>query len=196
MYVSLWLMRVVVLTVCLWKCDIVAGVGHSKSDIDAYVWHWCIRLLLMHTSVKLVQESTFCTIMVRSTFYPNLISSKMMTRKFHAPSSTANNLKCPLNYTLPNGRSNFQSDFFAILIADSDSLQKHYAKKVSFFLENSFGDTFKIGGKMKKTDLTLWGVKISNWFFCHSDCRFRFLAKNCMKKLSFFFQYSERKLVK
>ena len=56
--------------------------------------------------------------------HSNLISSKMMTRKFHAPSSTANHHKCPLYHTLPNGGSNFQSDFFAILIADSDSWQK------------------------------------------------------------------------
>ena len=87
-----------------------------------------------HVKTKLVQESTFCTIMVRSTFYPNLISSKMMTRKFHAPSSMANHHKCPLNYTLPNGGSNFQSDFFASLIADSDSWQKTaWRNYLSFF---------------------------------------------------------------
>ena len=76
------------------------------------------------TTTNLVQESTFCTIMIWSTFYPNPISLKMMSRKFHASSSMAYLHKCPLNYTLPYGRSNFQSDFFAFLIADSDSLQK------------------------------------------------------------------------
>ena len=32
--------------------------------------------------------------------------------------------------------------------------------------------------------------------FCDPDCRFRFLAKNCLRKLSFFLLYSERKSVK
>ena len=73
---------------------------------------------------NLVQESTFCTIMIWSTFYLNPISLKMMSRKFHASSSMAYLHKCPLDYTLPYGRSNFQSDFFAFLIADSNSLQK------------------------------------------------------------------------
>ena len=65
--------------------------------------------------VNLVQKSTFCTIMIWSTFYPNPISSSSSMAYLH---------KCPLDYTLPYGRSNFQSDFFASLIADSDSLQK------------------------------------------------------------------------
>ena len=76
------------------------------------------------TDDNMVQESTFCTIMIWSTFYPNPISSKMMSRKFHASISMAFLHKCPLNYTLPYGGSNFQSDFFAFLIADSDSLRK------------------------------------------------------------------------
>ena len=80
--------------------------------------------LCMNTITNLVQESTFCAITIRSTFYPNPISLKMISRKFHASSSMAYLHKCRLNYTLPYGRSNFQSDFFAILIANSDSLRK------------------------------------------------------------------------
>ena len=58
---------------------------------------------------------------VEATFHPDLISSKIMSRKFHASSSMAYHHKCPLNFTLSYGGSNFQSDFFAILIADDDS---------------------------------------------------------------------------
>ena len=86
-----------------------------------YNWR---KFRLCDNSVNLVQKSTFCGIMIRSTFYPSLITSEMMSRKFHASSSMAYLHKCPLNYTLPYGRSNFQSDFFAFLIADSDSLRK------------------------------------------------------------------------
>ena len=41
--------------------------------------------------------------MTGSTFYPDLISSKMMSRKFHASSSMAYHHKCPLHFTLPYG---------------------------------------------------------------------------------------------
>ena len=50
--------------------------------------------------------------MIRSTFYPNLISSKMMSRKFRVSNFMAYLHKCPLNNTLPYGRSDFQRDFF------------------------------------------------------------------------------------
>ena len=92
-----------------------------------------MRLHLSHSN--LVQESTFCTIMVRLTFYPSLISSKMISWKFHACISMANHHKCPHNYTLPYRGSNFQSDFFAILIADSDFLQKTTWRKCLSFLQ-------------------------------------------------------------
>ena len=46
-------------------------------------------------------------------------------QKFHTSSSSANHHKCPLNHTLLYGRSNFQNDLFAILIADSYSWQKN-----------------------------------------------------------------------
>ena len=39
-------------------------------------------------------------------------------------------------------------------------------------------------------------VKISKWEFCKSDCRFMILAKNCHKKVLFFFWYSFGKIVK
>ena len=122
--------------------------GRTNKSLDGHT------LLKRCGNAKLVQESAFCTIMVRSTFYPYLISSKMITRKFHAPRSTANHHKCPLNYTLPNGGSNFQSDFFAILIADSDSWQKTaWRKYLSFFnlLKGSWSNkpkTKKYEGKL------------------------------------------------
>ena len=101
------------------------------------------------THSNLVQESTFCAIMIRSTFYPNPISSKMMSRKFHPSSSMAYLHKCPLNYTLPYGRSNFQSDFFAILIEDSDSLQKTTWRKCFSFLQILTGTPSKSGKTTK-----------------------------------------------
>ena len=52
------------------------------------------------TDDNLVQENTFSAIMIRSTFYPNPISSKMMSRKFHPSSSMAYLHKCPLNELL------------------------------------------------------------------------------------------------
>ena len=100
-------------------------------------------------SVNLVQKSTFCTIMVRSTFYPSLISSKMISWKFHACISMANHHKCPHNYTLPYRGSNFQSDFFAILIADSDSLQKTTWRKCLSFLQILLGTPSKLEKTVK-----------------------------------------------
>ena len=97
----------------------------------------------------LVQECTVCTIIVRSTFYPSLISSLMITWKFHAGSSMANHHKCPHNYTLPYRGSNFQSDFFAILIADSDSLQKTTWRKCLSFLQILLGTPSKLGKTVK-----------------------------------------------
>ena len=76
------------------------------------------------TRIKLVYESTFYAIMVRLTFYPNLISSMMLTGKFHRSGPMAYHHKCPLNHALSYGGSKFQIDIFAILIGDSGSWQK------------------------------------------------------------------------
>ena len=73
----------------------------------------------------------------------------MMSRKFHVSCSMAHLHKCPLNYTLPYGRSNFQSDFFAILIEDSDSLQKTIREMCFSFLEIPAGTLLKSGKTTK-----------------------------------------------
>ena len=56
----------------------------------------------------------------------------------------ANHHKCPHNYTLPYRGSNFQSDFFAILIADSDSLQKTTRRKCLSILQIPLGTPSKL----------------------------------------------------
>ena len=42
----------------------------------------------------------------------------------------------------------------------------------------------------------LYKVKFSKLEFCQSDCRFEILAKNCVKKVSFFFQNFDQNIVK
>ena len=42
----------------------------------------------------------------------------------------------------------------------------------------------------------LYKVKFSKLEICQSDCRFKILAKNCVKKVSCFFQNSDQNLVK
>ena len=44
--------------------------------------------------------------------------------------------------------------------------------------------------------LTLWRAVFSNSYFYISDSRFRILVKNCLHKVPFFFQYSNRNRVK
>ena len=44
--------------------------------------------------------------------------------------------------------------------------------------------------------LTLWRAVFSNSYFYISDGRFRILVKNCLHKVPFFFQYSNRNRVK
>ena len=91
---------------------------------DEYAYWQTEEAHAIYIYANLVQESAFCAIMIWLTFYPNLILSKMLSWKFHPSHPRAYHHKCPLNHTLPYGRSNFQNDFFAILIADSDSWQK------------------------------------------------------------------------
>ena len=43
---------------------------------------------------------------------------------------------------------------------------------------------------------SLWEVNFSNWFYCNSDCRFRYLSKKYLHKLFFFFQNSNGNIVK
>ena len=109
-------------------------------------------LLALQGDINLVQESTYCMIMVRSTFYPSLTSSKMMSQKFHTSSSSANHHKCPFNFPLPNGESNFQSNFLTILIADSDSLQRTMWRKCLSFLQILVGTP----SKLQKTTKNLY----------------------------------------
>ena len=42
----------------------------------------------------------------------------------------------------------------------------------------------------------LYKVKFSKLEICQSDCRFKILAKNCVKKVSFFFQNFDQNIVK
>ena len=42
----------------------------------------------------------------------------------------------------------------------------------------------------------LYKVKFSKLEICQSDCRFEILAKNCVKKVSFFFQNFDKNIVK
>ena len=43
---------------------------------------------------------------------------------------------------------------------------------------------------------SLWEVNFSNWFFFNSDCRFRFLLKKYLHKLSSFLKNSDGSIVK
>ena len=147
------------------------------------------RIIHREYVINLVQESTFCAIMIRSTFYPNPISSKMMSRKFHPSSSMAYLHKCPLNYTLPYGRSNFQSDFFAILIADSDSLQ-NVGKESVFLFWIFLWEHLQNQEKLQETKLTLTYPQFL-WFWSYLT---HFLWEYWKKKDSFFRQVFARNL--
>ena len=122
-------------------------------DQGTEVSYWCT--LLHSPSSSPIRYSNKLTITFISvslllltlpTDYP---AKRMMSRKFHASSSMAYLHKCPLNYTLPYGRSNFQSDFFAILIENSDSLQKTTWRKCFSFLQILTGTPSKSGKTIK-----------------------------------------------
>ena len=63
----------------------------------------CFLNYFKYEHINLVQENTFYAVMIRLTFYPNLISSKMLSRKFHSSSPMAYHHRCPLNHASPYG---------------------------------------------------------------------------------------------
>ena len=75
----------------------------TKNNGGEFQTHGNFFFPLLPVYDNLVQESTFCAIIIKLIFYPRLISSKMLYRKLLPSSSMVYYHKWPLNLSLPDG---------------------------------------------------------------------------------------------